>query len=167
MPTNIEIKARARDWDAQLRRARAMADACEEIPQHDTFFHCDRGRLKLREFADGSAELIAYRRPDETGPKASEYEIAPVVDAAAARRVMSVALGQARSVRKHRTLVLCGQTRIHFDDVAGLGRFIELEVVLRPGQPRREGEAIARKLMAELAIQSGDLIDGAYVDMMS
>ena len=34
------------------------------IVQDDTFFHVAHGRLKLRQFADGSAELIHYHRGD-------------------------------------------------------------------------------------------------------
>ena len=55
MPSNVEIKARIEDLDSFERRAAALADGpAETIEQHDTFFVAPRGRLKRREFLDGS-----------------------------------------------------------------------------------------------------------------
>ena len=69
-------------------------------------------------------------------------------------------------VRKTRYLYLAGQTRIHLDDVEGLGQFMELEVVLRPDQTDAEGQAIAEDLMARLGIRKEDLLEGAYMDLL-
>lgn len=60
---------------------------------------------------------------------------------------------------------MVGQTRIHLDDVVGLGKFMELEVVLKPGQTDAQGQAEAELLMAKLGIKETDLIDSAYMDM--
>ncbi|MEK7287202.1 MAG: class IV adenylate cyclase [Elusimicrobiota bacterium] len=166
MPTNIEIKAQASDWDAQLHKAQALASSREELVQEDIFFNCLQGRLKLRMLGDGKACLIFYRRPDVAGPKASEYEIIPVADSRAMLKVFSSAMGEFCRVYKRRTVFHCGQTRIHFDDVKGLGHFIELEVVLDVSQTQTEGQAIAQDLMAQLGIQSTDLIESAYADLL-
>ena len=167
MPTNIEIKAKAADWDGQLARAKALCRKTEELSQEDTFFNCGKGRLKLRDLgAEGRSHLIFYQRSDQAGPKASSYEIAPVPDAASMKALLSKALGAGRTVRKKRTVLLVGQTRVHFDEVEGLGRFIELEVCMKSGQTEQEGEEIARRLMAELAIEAPSLLEGAYVEML-
>lgn len=167
MPTNIEIKARTSDYPAQLRRAEEIADGPpKRFTQDDTFYHVPHGRLKLRVFADGSGELIQYHRPDAEGPKASDHALVRTDDPDDLGRVLSTALGVRAVVRKTRTLLLCGQTRLHFDEVEGLGHFIELEVVLAEGQSAAEGEAIAHGLMKELGICPEDLLAGAYVDMM-
>jgi hypothetical protein len=63
VPRNIEIKAKVEGLDTVLPRARALAGAEPTlIEQDDTFFRVPHGRLKLRQFADGSAELIHYHR---------------------------------------------------------------------------------------------------------
>ena len=98
--------------------------------------------------------------------KRSTYEITPVADANSLGAVLSAALGVTQVVEKTRTLYLVGQTRVHLDSVDGLGEFLELEVVLRPGQTAADGEAIAAGLMERLGIREADLCSGAYADMV-
>ena len=69
-------------------------------------------------------------------------------------------------MRKQRELYITEQTRIHFDRVEGLGNFMELEVVLAPGAETGPAAQIAEDLMKRLAIGSGDLIEGAYIDLL-
>lgn len=167
MPSNIEIKARVREFDELRRRAAALSDTpCEVIPQEDTFFVTPHGRLKLRELQGRPAQLIYYERADRDGPKRSNYHIFETEDPAGLKQTLKLAYGLRGVVRKTRYLYLAGQTRIHVDDVEGLGRFMELEVVLEEGQTDAQGERIARGLMESLGIQPGDLLEGAYMDML-
>lgn len=167
MPTNVEIKARIHDRDRLLQRIATLTTAPPVVlEQQDTFFGCDRGRLKLRSMPDGAGELIFYDRPDTAGSRESRYEIAPVAAASQLRTVLAAAVGERQTVTKTRQLFHVGQTRVHVDTVAGLGDFLELEVVLRPGQPPGEGHAIAAELMASLGVQPADLLDRAYADML-
>jgi predicted adenylyl cyclase CyaB len=64
-------------------------------------------------------------------------------------------------VKKTRTLYVIGQTRVHVDQVEGLGVFLELEVVLREGQTEADGKAIAENLMSEFGIDKRQLIPEA------
>jgi predicted adenylyl cyclase CyaB len=165
---NIEVKARIDRIDAVMPRARALAQRdAERIVQDDTFFRVPHGRLKLREFADGSAELIHYHRPDTVEAKLSDYRRVPVADAAALREALERALGLLGRVRKQRWLLLAGQTRIHLDRVDGLGEFIELEVVLRDEQTEADGVRIADQLMHELGLARAEPIAGAYLDLLA
>lgn len=167
MPANIEIKARARDFDAIKSRAEKISDVpVETIRQEDIFFNASRGRLKLRVLAPGHGELIHYERLDRSGPKRSDYHIARTSQPEALRRVLELAYGIRGVVRKTRYLYLVGQTRVHLDDVQGLGRFLELEVVLREDQSDEDGQAIAENLMRELGIEKSDLLEGAYMDLL-
>lgn len=167
MPSNIEIKARVRDFEALRGRAAALSDTlCEVIPQVDTFFVTPRGRLKLRELEGRPAQLIYYERTDQGGPKRSDYHIFQTPDPEGLKQTLALAYGIRGEVRKTRYLYLAGQTRIHVDDVQGLGQFMELEVVLEDGQAEAEGERIARDLMESLGVSSSDLLEGAYMDML-
>jgi len=170
MPANIEIKARVDSIDALLPQARALSDDdhLQRIQQDDTFFAVPQGRLKLRVFGDGSGELIQYlRADDDDGPKLSDYVISPVPEPESLREALTRACGQLGRVRKQRILVLVGATRVHLDRVEGLGDFLELEVVLQPGQNAADGQAIAHTLMASLGVLPAQLVRGAYLDLLA
>ncbi len=168
MPTNIEIKARVAD----PARKRVLAEQLAGMPatilhQEDTFFPCARGRLKLRQLSEDRGELIAYQRADIAGTKQSDYLIYRTDDPTGLRATLASALGTGVVVTKTRRLFLVGQTRVHLDEVAGLGSFLELEVVLADGQSPDEGHRIAREIMAALEVSEADLIDCAYADLLS
>jgi len=167
MPANIEIKARVRDFGEIRSRAEKLSDTpVEVIPQEDVFFNVPQGRLKLRILAPDRGQLIYYTRPDQEGPKRSDYHIAHTADPDGLKHVLGLAYRTRGVVEKTRYLYLVGQTRVHLDDVKGLGHFMELEVVMREGQSDAEGEKIAEDLMAGLGVERSDLIDGAYMDML-
>jgi predicted adenylyl cyclase CyaB len=167
MPSNIEIKARARDFDGIRSKVQILADMpVQVIPQEDTFFTVAHGRLKLRVRESEPAQLIYYERADQDGPKRSDYEIFETPDSESLKRTLERALGVRGVVRKTRYLYLVGQTRVHLDDVQDLGKFVELEVVMKPGQPDADGQAIAEDLMAKLGVEASDLLEGAYMDLL-
>jgi adenylate cyclase len=167
MGTNVEIKARVADLnELETRVARVSDGLAEQLRQEDTFFQVRRGRLKLRVEAPSRGELIYYERTGSRGPMQSDYHIAPTTDPARLRKLLAAAHGIRGVVRKTRRLYMAGNTRIHLDDVEGLGTFLELEVVLATGEDRAGGEARAAELMRKLGIEAGDLIDVAYIDLL-
>jgi adenylate cyclase class IV len=169
MGANVEIKARVADPVAVERVARELTGGAEPVvlQQEDTFFPCASGRLKLRKLAPDRGELIHYHRADRAGPKTSRYTLVPTTTPHLLRDTLAAALGTVVVVKKTRRLWLVGPTRVHLDAVEGLGDFLELEVVLAPGQAPSEGEAIARDLMAKLGVAAADLVEGAYADLLA
>ena len=166
MARNIEIKARIECVAGLVPRVAALAPGtATEIYQDDTFFTCPNGRLKLREFANGTGELIFYRRPGQQGPKESFYLISPTSAPGALRDLLTLAYGQIGRVEKHRALFVVGRTRVHLDRVKGLGDFLELEVVLQEGESAEAASAEAHALMERLGVLTSDLIEGAYLDL--
>src|SRR5512138_533643 len=121
MPANIEIKARVRDFDEIRRRAEQLSNTPGTvISQEDTFFNTPRGRLKLRVLSRDEGQLIYYIRPDQKGPKRSNYHIFLTSDPENLKQVLELAYGIRGIVKKTRYLYLVGQTRIHLDNVEGL-----------------------------------------------
>ena len=167
MARNIEIKARIESVEEIAGKVAAIADRGPiEIAQDDTFFVCERGRLKLRAFSATEGQLVFYRRANQAGPKESFFVISPTASPDSLREALSLAYGQGGRVRKHRTLYLIGRTRVHLDRVEGLGHFLELEVVLSEGERPEPGIEEAHTLMASLGISAAQLIEGAYIDLL-
>jgi len=167
MPANVEIKARVGNPARLKTLVVALAhNPGEVIAQEDTFFTVPSGRLKLRKFSSNSAELIYYEREDGPGPKASRYWISRTHEPDALKVVLQMSLGVRGVVSKTRTLYLVGQTRIHLDEVEGLGSFVELEVLMQPNQPHADGVQIARELMVKLDIADSALVEQAYIDLL-
>lgn len=168
MSRNVEIKASVGDLAPIEARARAIATrGPEDLAQDDTFFACANGRLKLRELADGRGELIHYVRGDEAGPKVSDYTIAPTSAPADLRETLARAFGILGRVTKKRRLYVMDRTRIHLDQVDGLGTFVELEVVLGEKESAQDGRAVASDVMRKLGIGEEQLVTGAYLDLLA
>jgi predicted adenylyl cyclase CyaB len=167
MAHNVEIKARAVDFAGQGEVARFLSGAEPEvIHQEDIYFYVSTGRLKLRVFSPDSGELIFYQRPDQVGPKISQYEISKTQDPSGLKSILEKAFGIRNTVIKTRHLYQQGRTRIHLDRVEALGEFIELEVVLSDDDELADGENEAQELMLKLGIEAEHLIELAYVDML-
>jgi len=164
---NIEIKLRVGD----TRRARSAIEAAADGPaevleQRDTYFETGRETLlKLRE-ENGRASLIAYRRTLADAPQPSDIRLCRLEDAADLAEVLAHALGTLAVVEKTRRLYFVGQTRIHLDRVTGLGDFVELEVVLEPGQTEADGRRIAEDLLARLNLADAQPVSRSYRDLI-
>jgi len=166
MPRNIEIKAKIDNIDTFKELVlKLCTEPGKVLQQHDTFFNTPNGRLKLRVQPHPSLkELIYYDRPDQEGPKLSNFSKYIPDDAESLKEVLRQCYGIRGIVEKTRTLYMYGQTRIHVDEVVGLGSFMELEVVLRDDQSIDEGTEIANDLMLKLNVH--ELLTNAYIDML-
>ena len=65
MPVNLELKAKITSPSRILQTLQKMGRASESLVQTDTYFRIKNGRLKLREFGKGKAELIFYHRNEK------------------------------------------------------------------------------------------------------
>ncbi len=143
-----------------------MADPIEII-QDDTFFRCDAGRLKLRMFSTTEGELIFYRRSDEKGPRESFYLRSPTSAPEALRESLSLAYGQAGRVRKRRRLFLEGVRESIWISWKGWAISWSWRWFLVTGKVSKAAIAEAYELMALLGVDRSQLIEGAYVDLLS
>ncbi len=168
MARNVEIKARIESVAALAPTAGVLADSGPlTIFQDDTFFFCPNGRMKLRKLSDTEGELIFYQRPDQAGPKVSSYFLAPTSSPEALREMLALAYGVIGRIRKKRTLFMVGRTRIHLDQVEGLGDFLELEVVMGAEEALETGTRIAKELLRKLGVSTEQLVSCAYLDLLA
>jgi predicted adenylyl cyclase CyaB len=164
---NLEIKAV--DPEPERTLAAALALDVEDrgvLHQRDTYFHAVQGRLKLREAPPALAELIAYARTDREGPKVSNYRIVPVVDPEGIGQALADALGVRVVVEKARRLLVWRNVRIHLDQVAGLGHFVELEAVAAGVGGLEAERAKVDELLAALGVDAAQLVASGYADLL-
>ena len=167
MARNLELKAFDPDPPRTLEAALALGEDRGTLVQRDTYFHAVSGRLKLREPEGAPAELIAYARADLDGPKVSTYTVVPVLDPASMVQALSDALGVRVVVEKRRRVVLWRNVRIHLDDVAGLGRFVEFEAVSAGTGGLEADRARIDELRAALGLEDDALlIARGYADLL-
>jgi len=172
MAVNVESKTRCRDLEAVARLASSLGARYEgSLEQVDTYFRVRRGRLKLREIShlapDGkvsaSSELIRYERPDGSGARVSTYERTEIADVESSKMRLAAAHGVRGCIRKQRNLWILDSTRIHLDEVEGLGAFVELETV-SPGEPGASELLEHDRLWRALGLDPRYSVDGSYID---
>jgi predicted adenylyl cyclase CyaB len=163
---NIEIKAPARDVAALVARIETLGAVRQwSRRQRDVFFRVPEGYLKLRIEEGRPGELIAYVRAPGNEPRPSDYDIAPVEDAGKTERVLARSLGVRGTVEKTRTLYLWRHTRIHLDQVEGLGDFMELETVV-DGISAEAARAEAGAVIDALALDPATFLDRPYLELL-
>ncbi|MEA2734151.1 MAG: hypothetical protein QOE14_602 [Humisphaera sp.] len=164
---NIELKARCADLARAASAAAAIgATRAGELRQLDTYFRAAHGRLKLRETDGRAAELIAYDRANDFDYRNSDYSVIPISHPAELKAALTKTLGLRGEVRKKRELFLWHNVRIHLDEVAGLGTFIEFEAVISPADDERVSRERLARLSEALRIRDEDRIAVSYSDLL-
>ncbi len=161
---NVEFKTRLTDLPAVEAALRALGAADSGLlVQRDTYFRVPEGRLKLRETPSG-AELIEYLR-DERGPLMdSRYTLMAVDDPDRRLAELSARHDVRGVVEKTRHLWLYRNARIHLDHVAGLGSFLEIEVVEPPAT--LAGQALIDELLGALGLRTDAALRASYIDLI-
>jgi len=164
---NVEIKAKCsnpgmvRDY---LNNHKAHFKGVDE--QTDTYFNVNDGRLKLRE---GNIEnnLIYYRREDQPGPKNSTFYLIKIEDPNGLKEILGKTNGIKMIVKKKREIYYINNVKFHIDDVADLGKFIEIEAGnLLADKTENELLEQCNYYLKEFGINENDLVAESYSDLM-
>lgn len=167
MAINIEIKARCKNPISikEILESR-QADFKGIDHQVDTYFKVPNGRMKFRE---GNIEnsLIHYDRPNQAGPKKSNYILYQPHPDSSLKHLLTQANGILVVVDKLRSIYFIDNVKFHLDEVKGLGSFMEIEAI------DSDGTMGEKKLLEQcqfyldlLGIQEEDLIDNSYSDLL-
>jgi predicted adenylyl cyclase CyaB len=169
---NIELKARLEDLATARLIAKGLATAdLGHLHQVDTYFHVPHGRLKLRETAHRSAELVAYHRRDAAEARGSDYLLVDVPEPANLKQALALTLGIRVVVAKQRHVLFWHNVRIHLDEVEQLGAFLEFEAVLGPHCTAglvddALGLAQLAQLQQQFGIADDDILSPSYSDLL-
>ena len=165
---NVEIKARIDS--AEKIRNLLLTKAPRIIGldhQIDTYFNVPEGRLKLRQ---GSIEqhLIAYKRPNISGPKVSEVSLFKSdKDSEDLKQTLTMVLGQKVVVDKKREIFYIDNVKFHIDEVEGLGSFMEIEACECESHPNQKSlQSQCDFYLEYFKIGSGQLIHLSYSDLL-
>jgi Adenylate cyclase, class 2 (thermophilic) len=165
MPVNLELKARIELPSRMLRILRKIGTPAGTLLQTDTYFKIGKGRLKLREFSKGKSELIFYMRNEKRGRRWSEYSILTLSDAEEMKEFLRKCLGITVVVRKVRHVFYYKKVcRIHFDEVKGLGKFIEFEIIAK--RDKQQAIFLYNKLVKCFGINAQNTIRCSYADLL-
>jgi len=161
----IEFKARCAD-QGRVRELLQGKNARFAGTDHqvDTYFRVARGRLKLRQ---GNIEnsLIFYSRPNAAGPKQSDVTLSQVPPGSELKQVLEKALGVLVTVDKQREIYFVDNVKIHLDQVAGLGTFLEVEAIGSPENAtllREQCESFLR----EFGVKPEEFVAVSYSDLL-
>jgi predicted adenylyl cyclase CyaB len=165
MARNLELKARCPDLITARNTAVDLTGKNpEELKQTDIYYEVPVGRLKLRKFGNGTAELIWYDRAENSGHRVSRYEKRMMGDIEKCNLVLESNLMRKVIIHKIREVFTWNNCRIHLDRVESLGDFIEFEVIL--SDESDSGESRMTILRDLFKIAENDLISGSYSDLV-
>ncbi len=165
MPKNLEIKAKILSIADAEKIARSLqARFVCKMKQVDTYFNVSNGRLKLREIDDSQTELISYARDETESQRMSDFTVLKVGDGCVIKQMLTVSLGVKVQVEKVRTLFMFDLTRIHLDEVSGLGTFIEFEVLVHNSE--EDAKQTMKHLIESFQIKEKDCFKGSYSDLL-
>lgn len=164
---NIEFKAKTNKiavQEASLQEHNPLFIG--EDHQIDTYFNVAAGRLKLRE---GNIEnaLIHYDREDFAGAKSSHVLLYQHRPDKILKEILIKTLGIKAVVDKKRKIYFINNVKFHFDTVAGLGTFVEVEAIDKEGRISKEKlQAQCDEYAALLGIAAEDYCSLSYSDMI-
>lgn len=162
---NVEFKVELRDLDLARAICRRLgATPIASFEQIDTYFAVASGRLKRRETQGEPAEYIFYERANRTRPKLSHFSI--YSEAQATERFGASPLPTLVVVRKFRELYMLGSTRIHLDQVDGLGTFLEFESLVSRENNLADAHATIATLRQQFGPALGEAISVSYSDLL-
>lgn len=130
MSQNIELKIKLETFNDILNILKKNEVQKEAVlKQRDIYYKQKDGLLKLRIYST-NGEVIYYKRDESAKDRVSNYQILNV-DPKEAEEFFKYIFETEVEVKKVRFLYLYKNTRIHLDEVEGLGKFLELETVVK------------------------------------
>jgi predicted adenylyl cyclase CyaB len=167
MHINFEFKAKHRDIaEAERILLNNQPRFIGEDHQIDTYFHVPNGRLKLREGTIEQA-LIFYQRSNVAGAKQSDVILYQHKADDNLKRLLIQSLGIKAVVDKKRKIYFIDNVKFHFDTVASLGTFVEVEAIDKDGSIGLDKlKEQCRHFEELLGITKEDFIAESYSDML-
>jgi predicted adenylyl cyclase CyaB len=167
MPTLFEFKAHCNNIQLAEEKLQTLNPIfIGEDHQIDTYFNVETGRLKLRE---GNIEntLIYYDRGNTANAKQSNVLLYKPNSTTDLKSILTQVHGIKVVVDKRRKIYFVENVKFHFDTVATLGTFLEVEAI------DTDGTIAIEKLQEQcnfytqfFNIEMNDFIANSYSDLL-
>ena len=164
---NIEFKAKVESLETYEEKLKTLNPLFVGLDhQVDTYFNVPNGRLKLRE---GNIEnaLINYNRAKPADAKLSDIILYQHKPDAALKQILQLQLGVKAVVDKQRKIYFINNVKFHFDQVQGLGTFLEVEVIDEKGNLSiDEMKKDCDHYFQFFGLSQNQLVDRSYSDLI-
>lgn len=164
---NVEFKARVDDLESYEKKLMGLEPEFRGLDhQVDTYFNATQGRLKLREGTIENA-LINYHRGNTADAKLSEVILYKHKTDPALKAILSQQMGVKVVVDKKRKIYFMENVKFHFDEVEGLGKFLEVEAIDETGKMTIEFlEKQCQYYFEFFELDKNNLQSDSYSDML-
>lgn len=164
MALNLELKIKVSSHDDMIKRINENGGKCiSTLIQKDTYYKFDKGLLKLRE-QNGKYELVKYKRNEKEGERWSDYSLL-FLKGENVEEYLNDLFTIETVVEKERKLYIYENTRIHLDSVKDLGKFLELETVVK-NITKEEAIEEFEKVVKFLELDVDNQIRKSYKDLI-
>ncbi len=164
---NFEFKAKVDTYKSYEEKLLELNPEYKGVDhQVDTYFVQLKGRLKLRE---GNIEnsLIFYNRPNSPTAKLSKVILYKFDPNPALHAILSTLFETLVVVKKTRKIYFIDNVKFHFDQVSGLGEFIEVESIGKEGSHTIEELSKSTHFYQNyFGISEEQLIEMSYSDLL-
>ncbi|MCX6158892.1 MAG: class IV adenylate cyclase [Ignavibacteriota bacterium] len=167
MKKNFEIKVKLSDPKKTGKLVRLLCKGKSPIrqkqTQEDIYYRTNKGRLKLRIINGNTGNLIHYFRSNESSKRVSNYTISETNTPKELNATLSSLFGIFIVVKKVREITIIDNVRIHIDKVAGLGNYLEIEIIFNSIKDARKRMDV---LIDALELGSKKFINVSYSDLL-
>ncbi len=163
MPLNLELKVKLSSH-AEIKDSLNLINAgfVKTLNQKDIYYKTGSGLLKLR-IENGEQSIIKYLRDESGSDRFSNYEVLHFSDGDAEKFFNDIFQIET-VVEKKRLLYLYDNTRVHLDEVTGLGNFLELETLVLDGKD--DAKKRYKTIIKLLSLDRYEAIKMSYRDLI-
>lgn len=164
---NLEIKTPVNDI-TKCRRLAIEYIRSDQRAKHftekqtDIYYNVKTGRLKLRIIDGKNGRLIFYRRANTSGKRVSNYYLSETSTPYELDSILTALYGKKVIVEKKREIFASKNVRIHIDNVKGLGKYLEFEVIFNSIKTARK---TLDELIGHFKLDESAFIRGSYSDL--
>jgi len=159
MPKNLELKVYCNSFSKIKKSLNEInAEFVGELIQKDVYYKAAKGLLKLR-IENGRQSLIKYLRDEKGKDRWSDFQVIKFSDGDAEKFLKQI-FNIETIVEKKRLLYMYDNTRIHLDEVRGLGKFLELETLVLKRLP--DAKKRFKKIIGLLDLDFNNQIKNSY-----